>query len=458
MQLCKLAAGTIVAVVVTASQAYQTDFHFGMTYWLAQRAGLTPEESLVVASGNEWKDKGMYDARPIVAYSICVKKDPFAFKAMREHHFRASREYPAPPDARKVAPGTDYASEDVEKLLGRTWTEGQRQNGLVDFGGALHGFQDTYSHKGESQVPIHCDPTLAWTHPKDRNGNTDPWPNYLSTNADLTYLWPKDCAIAARESYQYLRRFTEKMFPARTLGSEWNAELATHVDAFCKAETKSAKVDWFKSHGVPQELAIAQSTTLDDGKGSYKYLFGRSVQLSGFVLSKGPVSEGAQNLARDMENLARKIEKSNATPQERALLERYLRLLVNSPANALPEDLAVPFGRTGQVPADDPSLRATQRLRFVDRGLAARNPMPLADLASPETDIATVPGRTAGWQSMYVTPLGQQYEQPYVLGSDNGSLVAFALLHHAPYEVLRVTISREDKSPRIVRVDILAMH
>jgi hypothetical protein len=234
--------------------------------------------------------------------------------------------------------------------------------------------------------------------------------------------------------------------------------VATQVEKFCKAETKSAKVDWFNGHDVPQAQAIAQSTTLDDGKSSYTYQFGRTVQLAGFTASQAPVSEGAQRLATDMERLAKKVETSNATPQERALLERYLQVLANSPANALPEQLAVLLGRVGQVPAQDPALRSTQRLRFIDRGLAARNPMPLADLASPGADIANVPGRAAAWQFMYVAPLGQRIEHPYVLGSDDGALVAFALLRHAPYEVLRVAISRGDHSPRIVRVDILAMH
>ena len=441
----RLSAGALALVMSSPAQTYQTDFHFGMTYWLGMQAGFTPEESLLLASGDEWDDAGMYDARPVVAYSICIKKDPTAFKAMREHHFRATEEYPSPPGARLVAPGTPYATEAVRALIARSWTAGQTRNALVDFGGALHGFQDTYSHRGESQVPLRCDANLTWTHPRTRNGDTTPWPNYLSTNADLTHLWPEDCVKAAQETYGYLQTFAGKLFPQRKKAPAWNGAMAT-------------KVDWLHSHGVPQEQAIAQSTTLDDGGGSFKYEFGRSVKLEGFTATKGAGSDGGRRLAADMEALAKRVEKSEITPEERTLLEQYLRVLVNSSADDLPEQLALPLARTGRLPADDPMLRTTQRLRFLDRGRSAHNPMPVADLSIPGVDIATGPGRPSAWQSMYVTPLLQTVERPYVLGTDDNYLVAFALLRHAPNEVLRVAILRDGKQPRLVGVDILAMH
>ena len=60
-----------------------------MTYWLGIQAGLSPDESEYLASGDEWKDAGMLDARPVVAYNICLKNDPTAFTEMRKHHFRS---------------------------------------------------------------------------------------------------------------------------------------------------------------------------------------------------------------------------------------------------------------------------------------------------------------------------------------------------------------------------------
>ena len=59
---------------------------------------------------------------------------------------------------------------------------------------------------------------------------------------------------------------------------------------------------------------------------------------------------------------------------------------------------------------------------------------------------------------MYVTPLGQSVEQPYVLGASGEGLVAFVLLRHAPYEVVRIEISRKEKLPRIAAVEVIAMH
>ena len=100
----------------------------------------------------------------------------------------------------------------------------------------------------------------------------------------------------------------------------WSIDLEAQVDAFCKANTKAAKVDWLKDHGVPQEQAIAQGTTLDDGNGSYQYQFGRSVKLGGLTAQSTAKAEDARRLQQDMERLATQLEKPNATAQERRLL------------------------------------------------------------------------------------------------------------------------------------------
>jgi len=129
----ELVVGAMAAGTVSLSQAYQTDFHFGMTYWLGLQVGLTADESFRLASGNDWKDAGMLDARPIVAYSICIKKDPTAFQLAREHHFRSIEENPAPPIARQVLPGVPYATEKVNKLTGKV--RANSLNGPADASG-----------------------------------------------------------------------------------------------------------------------------------------------------------------------------------------------------------------------------------------------------------------------------------------------------------------------------------
>ena len=376
----------------------------------------------------------------------------------REHHFRSANRDPAPPSKRPVLPSrTGFAVEDVEKVI-REAQPGSI-NDLYRFGGALHGFQDTFAHHGESQVPYRCDASKAWTHPKDRNGDTGLWPNYLSTKADHTFRWSADCVTAARESYSHLRRLVEKI--KGKAPPDWNDDLTHQADKFCRAETKSAKVDWLKEHGVPQEQAIAQSTTLESGKGSYSWSFTRSLELVRPRAEPGTaVPADTGKLQDQMDKLATSVEsfdKMAVTPEERNVLEQYLYALVIGRATGLAERMAPLFGR--QLQDTDISLKVSQRLRLVDRGLAESDPTSLLGaLQVASADIASETG-TGGWQRMYVTPRGRSAEQPYLLQRSAEGLVAFALLKHAPYKVLRIDIIRGGKEkPRISSAGVIAFH
>jgi len=463
MRIDSFALGILLAGVAASSHAYQTDFHYGMTYWLGQQAQLTADESAVLASGNEWKDSGMLDARPVIAYNVCWKNEPDAFKLMRENHFRASAEYPAPPPERKVQTLTTFASEQVVELIKKTQPAAPSSpvanNRIVDFGGALHGFQDTYSHQGESQVPPGCNASSVWTHPRIRNGETGPLPNWLGTGADQTHRWLADCENAAHATYDHLRNFVGKLFPARTRAPNWSDALRNEVRDFCGKSTKSEKADWLKSHGVPQEQAIVDSSSLEDGSGSYKSNLWRTLDLKGFATNPADRAPEARKLELDMERLAAKVERGNISPDERAVLERYLEALVKGPAASLPERLAPLIGVPGTLPANHPFLITTQRLRFVDRGLAARDPLPVNQLSNPDADIGAVPlGLSSNWRDFLVRPRGQQIEQPYIVASDSGRIVAFALLRHAPYEVIRVDLKAGGKATVISGVTVAAMH
>lgn len=462
MRVRHLATGLAIAGVATSSLGYQTDFHYGVTYWLGLQSGLKPEESAYLASGDEWKDAGMLDARTVVAYNICFKKEPDAFKLMRENHFRASTQYPAPPADRAVTPASAFGEEEVREMIAKVPAlpigSPQALDRLLDFGGALHGYQDTFSHQGVSQVPWLCDQNIAWTHPKARNGETSLAPNWLGTGADQTYKWQPDCMEAVKGTYGHLLAFLAKLYPGRTRPKDWDSQVAKEARAFCAAETKSAKVDWFVAHNVPQEQAILASSTLKDGAPSFHYRLRVALNLKPSV-PVTELSEQARRIDAQVNKLAANVDKPDVSPQVRSVLERYLRALVRAPAASLPEQLGPMLGYSGSAPLDHPVLINTQRLRFVDRGLATDVPIPLAQLATPDADIGTVAeGVAASWQSFLVTPRGQSSEQPYILGSASGRMYAFVLLRHAPYEVLAIELKGDSKSAVIANVTVLDLH
>ena len=462
MRIRSLVAGVAIVGFATSSLGYQSDFHYGMTYWLGLQSGLTPEESAYLASGDEWKDAGMLDARTVVAYNICVMNEPRAFSLMRENHFRTSQQDPAPPRYREIYPASTYGEEEVRDLIARVKTlpdsSPEALNRILDFGGALHGYQDTFSHQGVSQVPFGCDQNIAWTHPKVRNGETSLPPNWLGTGADQTYRWQPDCMEAAKGTFRHLLAFVANLYPDRKRPKDWDSRLEEEAEAFCAADTKSAKVDWLTAHLVPQEQAILASSTLKDGTGSFRHRLRLVLDLKRSV----PVTEPSEQVRRidaQVQKLAANVQKVNAAPQVRSVLERYLESLVKGPAASLPERLGPLLGYPGAAPLSHPALVSTQRLRFVDRGLATEVPIPLAQLGTPNGDIGTVAeGIPDNWRNFYVTPRGQSNEQPYILGAKSGWMIAFVLLRHAPYEVVRIALKRDAKFAVVTGVDILDLH
>ncbi|MDM0117536.1 hypothetical protein QTI66_36090 [Variovorax sp. J22R133] len=457
MQLQKLAMGVVLAGLAATCWGYQTDFHFGMTYWLGIQAGLTPEESEYLASGNEWKDAGMLDARPVVAYNICLRNDPGGFDLTRKHHFRSQHAFPALPRKREVTVDSAFGVEDVtlEIRKAQPAMKGSDDafNQLFAFGGVLHGFQDLYSHQGETQVPWGCGYTMAWAHPVARNRDAGLKPNWLSSAADLTSNWPDDCLAAALATYNHIRTFTSKVFPDRDQPEEWSAHQTSEVKTFCALSTKSEKVDWLKGK-VPYEQSVMDSSNLENGKGSYSPKLWRTLPLRNYATAGAP--QERINLEAELDKLAKKVTKANLTPEQRFVVEKYLQGLAKGPARAILDFLGPLLGRPAVE--SDPIVQATLRMRFIDRGLAAKLPLPVDLLNQADNDLGAIAdGQNAEWRSFYVRPRGQS-DEPYLVSNSNGEIVVYALLRHAPNELVRAYFKTPAKTTVLAGVDTIAVH
>lgn len=65
MKTLKLITPEMVSAVVSVfAGAYESDFHFGLTWWLASQAGFDARQSQEIARQNELTDTGMLDAKP----------------------------------------------------------------------------------------------------------------------------------------------------------------------------------------------------------------------------------------------------------------------------------------------------------------------------------------------------------------------------------------------------------
>src|SRR5690348_11104830 len=73
-KLARLAGAGLVFYVAIAN-AYQTDVHYGLTHWLADRAGFAPAETHEIARGNEMTDVGQLDAVHAIVHGMCAELD-----------------------------------------------------------------------------------------------------------------------------------------------------------------------------------------------------------------------------------------------------------------------------------------------------------------------------------------------------------------------------------------------
>ena len=249
--VCLLATGTEVA-------AFESDVHFGLTRWLALKAGFDPAVATTIAIGDNRVDSGDMQFVDVVYMYACVGKDDVGARRAGEHHYPSTMPAPAAPDARAVVPGGDPAKSAAQGAV--KVPPDQAAYRLYKLGEALHTFQDSWSHQGVPDTPglgsgFSCDASRAWGHPKSRGG-------WSSHRADQTHFWPGETVAMAKATYEILTQYPSVAGIKRTPRT-WE-EIRPALDGFLRAATKSEKQAWFAAQGI-DDVDFLAATSLKDG-------------------------------------------------------------------------------------------------------------------------------------------------------------------------------------------------
>lgn len=202
MKKAVLGLAFVVICIALRSSAWEKDLHYGLTKWLAFKAGFSLENAEIIALRTEAPDEGkLYPA-------VGVLSMPPAPDAIRTYPKSCSSFispdtalYPDP-DKRRVDPGIhDNASTDmVQKEVQANLPNQPPDTTLTNLGVALHPLEDSWSHQGQPDSSIFCSKELFWGHPADRHG-------WRSHDADLTYLHEQDTLQTAERTYDLLIAF-----------------------------------------------------------------------------------------------------------------------------------------------------------------------------------------------------------------------------------------------------------
>jgi hypothetical protein len=259
MRLIRHMVGAILLISSAAVEAFEGDVHYGLTQWLALRAGFDQESAQTIATGNQRVDSGDMQFIDSVFMYACLRGDDVGANRAGAHHFPSAVMLPAAPELRAVSPGSEAAKKPV---LGAIDVKpGQARFMLQKLGEALHTLQDSWAHQGIPDTPqpvealFSCDPTRAWSHPKARGG-------WNSHKADLTMAWHADTVAMAKATYDVLLQYP-MLSGIRRTPRDWS-EIRPALDRFITASTKTEKKSWFVSQGI-SDVSFLEGVSLKDG-------------------------------------------------------------------------------------------------------------------------------------------------------------------------------------------------
>jgi uncharacterized protein DUF6765 len=243
----------------TSCGAFESDVHYGMTAWLALRAGFNERAAATIATGSQRVDSGDMQYTDVGLMYACLGKDDVGARRAGGHHYPTAGAVPGGPEARVVVAGSEAA---MKAAVAMTKVPPDKSGFmLLKLGEALHILQESWAHQGVPDIPlggktgIDCDPTRAWGHPKARGGAG-------SHRADLTRYWPADTLAAAKATYDVLLQFAPVNGVKRT-PQAWD-EIRPRLDGFIKAATKTQKRDWFAAQGIA-DASFLEAISLPDG-------------------------------------------------------------------------------------------------------------------------------------------------------------------------------------------------
>ena len=439
----KAAALLLVATVLSPlnAPASERDVHFGLTKWLALKAGYTDQQADTTALGNQRSDSGIMDSIELTLEYACVGQHPDGAEVAAKYHFASLARLPTPAGRRDVAASSPVARRNVEHVLAES-AEGRADFMLLKLGEGLHLLQYSWTYHGTPNTPdfaykgIRCSPELAWAPPADRGG-------WNSHRADITKNWPADMRAMAAATYDVLTRYAPIAQQRRNAAAP--GDVLKQLDGFIAAGTKAEKRAWFRAQGI-EDTSFLGTVSLPDGADGFDAPWGGRRLL--------PLQS-----ARTMQY--------RVPDDAKRFFDRFFAAWLQS---ARPESAIAPAART----ANERELAARLKLwRLRDHGSAAE----LAHAAGPYTkkQLRTI-DRMAAKRGAYVRydRLEQAYfpllEQgpgaspllPYVIhvlpGSEGKRIVAVTKLQHVPYDELSIIAEKQGDAWRPVELIAVVSH
>ena len=255
------ASGIVFTIAVSlplGASAFEADVHFGLTRWLALRAGFTEPQADAIAIADQRADGGLVESTELDLEYACAGRFPDVARQAQRVHYPSAASVPAPAAERTVQAGGAAAHQELATLFAAA--KGKEGLLLGKFGHALHPLQDSWSHQGVPTQPqggksFACDASLAMGHPASRGGPD-------SHAADLTMRWPADTLAMARATYEQLLKWGDIEGLGRK-PAPWDS-LVPATQEFAKAATKTQKRAWFVAQGM-KDTQFLEGISLPDG-------------------------------------------------------------------------------------------------------------------------------------------------------------------------------------------------
>ncbi|NUX57618.1 DUF6765 family protein [Paraburkholderia youngii] len=415
----------LAALLSNAAIAYERDVHYGLTYWLALKAGFESSQAEAIAMGDQRVDSGGPQIIEVLLDYACLNRNEKAARQYARGHFPSNAAIPAAPSVRVVEPGDEIARRGVADAA--VAAKGLESVSLSLFGRALHTLQDSWSQRGIPDTPrpgagISCDPALASGNPKARGGAS-------SHEADETYLYSADVLDMARATYENLLTYPKVGGQTRS-PAEWST-LEPMVLRFAQAKTKTEKHEWFRAQHI-DSTGFLQGITLPDGPdpGPLK-----------FVNPLMPRLQSTKSLQQ------------NVSPEAKAFFERFFESWIS---DATAEEVVA--GARASIQRDERDRKSEQLVarlkvwRMKDHGAVAKLANKSSDYTSAE--LKTIGDLASVAAQIVPTTFGDAFEGladssqkasallPFLLRQlpdglgGTARMIAMTRLKHAPYDTV----------------------
>lgn len=243
------------ASVTPPALAWEEDVHYGLTFWLATRAGFSRQDADAIAKATQSYDDSEHAAAISTVLWIILSNDEGAARELQRKHFPTDAPLPSPPLRRAVAPNSPAARRGAEAALAPS----NSAIALTELGETLHPFQDSWSHQGVPDIPFNLRPDMISAHPATRGG-------WRSHDADLTHLHVADALDMARETYALLTSYLARNPSRRQRASDPWDKLVPVVRELAVAATPAAKDAWAALH-IPEQRATLSALTSSSSQG-----------------------------------------------------------------------------------------------------------------------------------------------------------------------------------------------